>query len=100
MGLAAYLVWRTGWSRPAVQAALILFVIQLSLNILWSVLFFGLHSPGWALVEIFALLMAIIATLAYFFRVSSLAGILMMPYLLWVGFASYLNYSVWALNRP
>ncbi len=99
MGLAAYLVWRTGWSQPVVKTALILFVAQLALNVLWSVLFFGMHNPGLAFIEIFVLLASMIVTTAYFFRVSNLAGILMLPYILWVSFASYLNYSVWALNR-
>lgn len=99
MGLAAYLVWRHGWSASGVKAALVLFAVQLALNVLWSVLFFGLHNPGAALIEIFILLAAIVVTTIYFFRVSSTAGVLMLPYILWVSFALYLNYSVWALNR-
>lgn len=83
-----------------VKIALSIFIGQLVLNTLWSIIFFGLHNPGWALVEIFVLWLAIVATIVAFNKVSKLAAIILIPYLLWVSFAIYLNYSVWKLNPP
>jgi tryptophan-rich sensory protein len=97
MGVAAWLVWRSGgWSGARV--ALGLFAIQLVLNTLWSLLFFGLRSPGLALVEIVILWIAIVATLVAFARFSRTASWLMAPYLVWVTFATLLNFSIWRLN--
>lgn len=98
MGIAWYLVWRKGWSAKGVALASWLFFAQLALNVLWSVLFFGLRNPGLALVEIGILWLAILATAAAFFKVSRTAALLLVPYLLWVAFAAYLNYLFWALN--
>ena len=98
MGIAAYLVWRRGWERPRVRIALAVFGVQLVLNTLWSIVFFGLQNPGAALIEIVLLWCAIIATIVSFARVSRLAAWLLVPYLLWVSFASYLNYAFWILN--
>lgn len=100
MGLAAYLVWRRGAATRATRIALALFVGQLVLNGLWSVLFFGLRAPGLALIEIVVLWAAIVATLWMFWRVRRIAGVLLIPYLAWVTFATALNAGFWALNRP
>lgn len=97
MGIAAWLVWRRGgWA--ANRRALTLFGIQLILNALWSFLFFGLRSPGLAMAEIVVLWLAILLTLLAFWRVSRPAGALLAPYLLWVTFASALNFAVWRMN--
>ena len=96
MALAAWLVWRTGAEDR--KRALALFVVQLALNALWSWLFFGWHFGALAFADIVLLVVLIVATLIAFWRVSALAGVLLIPYLLWVGFASMLNYSVWQLN--
>ncbi len=97
MAVAAWLVMRrTGQVRVA--PALVLFLAQLGLNGSWSAVFFGLHSPGDAFVVIVALWLAILATLVAFWRVSAWAGVLLLPYLAWVSFASVLNYSLWRLN--
>ncbi len=97
MAVAAWIVWqRLGWQRGAVP--LILFAVQLVLNVAWSGLFFGLRSPAAALFEIVLLWGAILATLLSFWRVSRGAGWLMVPYLLWVSFASILNLAIWRLN--
>ena len=97
MALAAWLVWRrTGWSGG--RNALGLFLGQLALNLAWSVLFFGLQQVGWALVEIVVLLALILATTMAFFRIDWRAGALLVPYLLWVGYAGALNAGIWALN--
>jgi tryptophan-rich sensory protein len=97
MGVAVWLVWRqAGWAGARV--ALVLFAIQLVLNTAWSFLFFGFHRPGLAFLEIVVLWAAILATLVAFWQVRPLAGLLLVPYLLWVSFASVLNFAIWRLN--
>ena len=83
----------------AIKTALTLFAIQLVLNGLWSVLFFGLHSPALAFAEILVLWVFIGATMVSFWRISPAAGLLLLPYQLWVTFAAVLNGSIWILNR-
>jgi tryptophan-rich sensory protein len=97
MGVAAWLVWRVdGFS--AAKSALTLFLVQLALNALWSWLFFGWHRGAWAFADIAVLWVLILATVISFWRVKPFAGALLVPYLLWVSFASALNYAVWQLN--
>ncbi|MHB9139688.1 MAG: TspO/MBR family protein [Victivallaceae bacterium] len=100
MGIAAFLVWKKGLDRRDVKIALGIFLGQLVLNTLWSIIFFGLHSPGGALVEIVFLWLAILATIVAFYKISRPAAWLLVPYILWVSFAGYLNYSIWQLNTP
>jgi tryptophan-rich sensory protein len=97
MALAAWLVWRVGGFRAA-RTALALFLVQLALNALWSWLFFAWHRGGLALADIVVLWAAIAATLVAFWRIRPLAGALLVPYLLWVSFATALNLAVWRLN--
>ena len=78
--------------------ALGVFGTQLFLNAIWSIIFFGLQNPGWALVDIILLWLAIVWTMVVFYKISRPAAYLLVPYLLWVSFASYLNYSIWMLN--
>ena len=78
--------------------ALVVYGIQLALNALWSLLFFGLHNPGAALIEIAVLWLAIAITAILFWRISKPAAVLLIPYLAWVSFASHLNYMIWVLN--
>lgn len=99
MGVAAWLVWKEGLSDPAVRLALALFGVQLILNLLWSIVFFGLQRIGWALVEIVATWAFILATLVMFYRLRPPAGLLLIPYQLWVTFATALNATIWWLNR-
>ncbi|MGB5160069.1 MAG: TspO/MBR family protein [Thermoanaerobaculia bacterium] len=98
MGVAAFLVWRQGFSTKDVRLALTLFAAQLALNGLWSILFFGLQSPGVAFAEIMLLWLSIVATVWIFRRVVPAAALLMLPYLAWVSFAAVLNGSIWMLN--
>ena len=98
MGIAAFLVWKNGWERKDVRMALGVFGIQLFLNAIWSIIFFGLNSPGWALVDIVALWLAIVWTIFVFYKISKPAAYLLVPYILWVSFATYLNYAIWILN--
>jgi tryptophan-rich sensory protein len=98
MGVAAFLVWQKGVSRKDVQVALAAFAGQLALNTLWSIVFFGVRSPGAAFVEILFLWVAILSTILLFYRVSKPAAWLLLPYIAWVSFAAVLNYFIWILN--
>ena len=98
MGIAAWRVWRLGLS-DAVRKALAIFVVQLGLNLAWSFLFFGLQRIDLALVEIVILLLVIIANTFMFWRIDRLAGVLFVPYAIWVGYAIMLNASLWLLNK-
>ena len=97
MGIASYIVWK---QRQLVNTtpALTIYGIQLGLNALWSILFFGLQNPGLAFAEIIILLIFIIINTIMFWKINKWAGILMIPYILWVAFASFLNYNIWQLN--
>ena len=98
MGIAAFLIWRRGLNNKNVQAALAIFVFQLFLNVFWSLLFFGIHSPMVAFTEIISLWLAILALILAAYRVSRPAAYLLIPYVFWVSFATYLNYAIWQLN--
>jgi tryptophan-rich sensory protein len=97
MAIAAWLVWRNGGFRTN-RIALSLFLTQLLFNALWSWLFFAWRLGGPAFADILLLWVLILATLVAFWRAERLAGILLIPYLLWVSFAAFLNYAVWQLN--
>jgi benzodiazapine receptor len=99
MAVAAWLVWKQGIGAPGVKLALAVFLVQLILNALWSVFFFGLRSPLAGLVDIIALWLAILATTIFFFRISVPAGVLLLPYIAWVSFAAILNAAILRLNR-
>jgi benzodiazapine receptor len=98
MGIAAFLVWRKGIRNREVKIALGIFLVQLVLNTLWSVIFFGLNSLAGGLVVIVVLWIAILLSIITFFRISKVAGALLIPYILWVSFATILNFSLWQLN--
>lgn len=97
MGIAVWRVWCKRHS--GVHFVIAVFIIQLGLNVLWSYLFFGMHRPDFALIEIVVLWLMILLTVFAFLKVDKLAGILMLPYLAWVSFASYLNYAFVQLNN-
>ena len=97
MAIAAWLVWRSGGLHTN-RIALSFFLVQLALNALWSWLFFAWQRGALAFVDIALLWVLIVVTLVLFWRVRPLAGALLIPYLLWVSFASALNYSLWQLN--
>lgn len=97
MGIAAWLIWRDFGFKNA-KLAMSLFFLQLLLNGLWSHIFFGLQEIGWALAEMIFLLAAIIATTIAFFQKKPIAGWIMVPYILWVTFATFLTYTIWSLN--
>lgn len=97
MGTAAWLVWRKQGFHGA-GMALLLFLIQLAVNALWTWLFFVWHRGALAFIEIVILWALILATIVAFWRVRPLAGILLLPYLAWVTFAAALTYATWRLN--
>lgn len=98
MGVAAFLIWRKGLDIRNVESALIIFLVQLVLNALWSAIFFGAKSLIGGAVVIVLLWIAILFTILRFFKISAAAGGLLIPYILWVSFASVLNISILALN--
>lgn len=98
MAIAAWLVWkRAGWQVGAL--ALGLWGAQLTVNVVWSWLFFGMHRPEWALIDVAVLWVLIVLTLIAFQPISAAAAWLLVPYLLWVAYAARLNYLLWQLNR-
>jgi tryptophan-rich sensory protein len=99
MGVAAWLIWRMGWEVPRVRIALGVFGLQLLLNLLWSLIFFGWQRPGLALLEITLLWFLVGITTLRFFSLEPRAGFLLVPYWLWTTFAAVLNASIWWLNR-
>jgi len=99
MALSAFIVWQKGFDKSAIRIALILYLLQLILNALWSVIFFGLKMPMIAFIEILLLWIAIGLTILAFARISITAFLLLLPYILWVSFAAVLNFSIWLLNR-
>lgn len=98
MGISLYIVWNKGSNKKIQKRALYVFGIQLMLNTLWSILFFGLRSPPFAFIEILFLWSAIVLSIIYFYRISRYAAYLLIPYLLWVSFAAILNLSYVLLN--
>src|SRR4030042_5396906 len=96
MGISLFLVWEKDLKKNKIAVGI--FVVQMTLNVLWSVLFFGMQNPFLAFVEIIALWIAILATIVLFYRVDRRAAWLLVPYIVWVSFAAFLNYSVWILN--
>jgi benzodiazapine receptor len=98
MGIAAYLVWRKGIGNKAIRIALTVYFIQLALNAIWSILFFGQHLLLISFIELVILWLFILWTIVRFYSISVPAGLLLIPYILWVSFASVLNFFIWRLN--
>ncbi len=99
MSVAGWRAWRNAATPAATAGVIRLYGAQLILNALWSVLFFGMRRPDLALIDIIALWLLLLVGLIRFWRLDRLAGILWVPYLLWVSFATALNASIWSLNR-
>jgi len=97
MGISLFFVWRRQ-GHPQFKKALIFFFVQLILNVLWSLAFFGLRLPLLGFMDIILLWIAILLTIQNFLKVSKFAGVLLLPYLLWVSFATLLNFSLWIQN--
>jgi benzodiazapine receptor len=99
MGIALFLVWREGLHRRDVRFAILIFSIQLVLSLLWSVVFFSFHALFGSFIIVMLLWLAILANIIAFLIISKWAGLLLVPYIVWVSIASYLNYSVYLLNH-
>jgi len=99
MGVALFAVWREGLNQEGVTIAFTVFWVQLVLNVLWSVIFFGLKSLLGGAVMILLLWIAILVNIITFFGVSPIAGGLLIPYIVWVSIAANLNRQIWILNR-
>lgn len=98
MGVSFYLIWKRDWKKKKIRSAGNYFLVQLGLNFIWSPIFFGLKSPLLALLVILTLWALIVMTIRKFYSVSTWAAYLLIPYLLWVGFASLLNAAIFVLN--
>lgn len=98
MGLSLYIIWSKNLKGEKKDSALKKFIFQLTMNLLWSLVFFGLHQPSLAFITIIVLWISIFATIKYFYKISDIAAYLLVPYLLWVSFASILNLAVAILN--
>jgi translocator protein len=100
MGISVFLIWQKGLDTSSALFAFVLFWLQLVINALWSVIFFGMKSKGGGVITIIILWLLILATIITFFNISSWAGALLIPYIVWVSIASYLNIGIWMLNKP
>lgn len=98
MGISLFLVWREGLDKKKVQVGILVFAVQLVLNAVWSLVFFGGHNIFGGLILVIILWIAILVNIIVFYRISKAAGLILIPYLIWVSIASYLNYSVLVLN--
>ena len=98
MGISLFIIWKEDLKNKQVKSAFIIFMIQLVFNTAWSIVFFGAHSVTGGLIVIIILWILILMTILSFMKISRIAGILLIPYLLWVSFASFLNYSIFKLN--
>jgi len=98
MGISLFLVWRQGFDRPDVKSALTIFIAQLIVNVLWSGAFFGLRSPLAGMIVIIILWAFILLTIIKFWPISVPSALLLVPYILWVSFAAFLNFTFWRLN--
>ncbi|MDM7934776.1 MAG: TspO/MBR family protein [Methanothrix sp.] len=98
MGISLFMVLESKRQPGTLKSAMMPFCVQLLLNIAWSGFFFGLRSPLYAFVVIAALWLSITVTMKRFYEISRVAGILLVPYILWVSFAAFLNYTIWRLN--
>jgi translocator protein len=98
MGVSLWLVWKSNAPETQKLRAELTFALQLFLNFMWSILFFKCHSPALAFVDIILMIVTILMTIGRFARMSKLAAWLLVPYLMWVCFATVLNYRIWAMN--
>jgi translocator protein len=98
MGIALWTIWKSETPENQKNKALLIFGIQLFLNFIWSILFFKLESPSWALVDIILMVVTIITTIFVFADISKKAAWLLVPYICWVSFATILNYTIWSIN--
>ncbi len=99
MGIAAYLVFTSNASKDKIKNSLIFYAIQLIFNFFWSLIFFNMQAYLFAFFWLLAMLAFIVITTVLFYKISKPAGIIMIPYIIWVTFAGYLNFAIFLLNR-
>lgn len=99
MAIAFYRIWLSGKSGKNVSKAMTYYFIQLALNLIWPIIFFKFNLYGLAFIDLLLLLIFILLTTFEFFKIDKIAGILMIPYIIWVSFAGILNYAIWAMNE-
>lgn len=99
MGISLFIVWNKGLTDTFRKNAFSLFIIQLVFNSLWSIVFFGMHQLLLSVAVIIMLWLLIFVNIVHFGKISKAAAYLLIPYILWVSFASYLNISIYLLNR-
>ncbi len=100
MAISVFLVWEKGLFEPGVPLAFSFFWVQLTANALWSYVFFFRRSIVGGIINIVILWLLILGTIITFFPISTVAGILLLPYIVWVSIATYLNFGIWLLNTP
>lgn len=98
MGIASYLIWVKRKKEKLANTALVIFFIHLIFNALWSIIFFGLKNPMWAFFEILILWVMVLILIIIFHKIDKKASYLLIPYVLWVSFATFLNFAIWILN--
>ena len=98
MGISLYMVWSRGTKNKQVREAIWLFIAQITLNLFWSIFFFGLESPLLGLLDIVFLWFFVVFTIRSFYKISKNAGLILIPYLVWISFAALLNFFVYILN--
>ena len=98
MGVSLYLIWEKRIKSEESKTAVLIFGVQLFLNLMWSIIFFAVQSPFYAFIEIILLWITIVITMIYFYKISKPATYLLIPYILWVTFAALLNFSIYYLN--
>lgn len=98
MGISFWLIWKSDVSTEVKNKAMLFFAIQLVLNFFWSIIFFSFHQTGFAFIEIIVMWIFILLSILSFYPISKTAAYLLIPYLLWVSFASVLNFAIWKLN--
>jgi tryptophan-rich sensory protein len=98
MGISMFLIWKEDLKNKKIKKSFLIFIFQLVLNTLWTIVFFGMHSISGALIIILALWILILICIINFLKISKTAGVILIPYLLWTTFAAVLNYYIFALN--
>ncbi len=98
MGISLWVIWISNNKKLQQEKSLSIFFVQLFFNFCWSIIFFRYHQIDLALFDIVILLISIIITIVSFYKINKLAAWLLLPYLLWVSFATFLNYTIWSLN--
>lgn len=99
MGIASYRIYLKGTQSPEVKNALTFYAAQLAVNFFWTIIFFGIGKRGLAFIWLIILWILIVITKVKFYKIDKVSGYLMIPYILWVSFAGFLNYFIWSLNR-